>query len=183
MSEAAMVPFVARFKDLLPQKAEYEKTGIPPEVFEFLSGRTLYVVMAPENGKGATAGQSISGAPGLAVGILECPPGDGAPLHAHMETGENFMPLTGQWELTWGDCGEHSTVLEPFDMISVPVGAARRFTNVSQSDALLLTLIQGGEALSDIYYPPETGEEVTARFGAEVKSKLEKIGYSFAMGV
>jgi uncharacterized RmlC-like cupin family protein len=174
---------IARFTQLVPQWDAYADLGFPKEVFQLVSANILYNVMSPAGGKGATAAPAITGAPGLAVGIMSCPPGDGPLLHAHMETNESFMPLTGKWVVSWGDTGEFTTELGQFDLIAVPVGAARQLSNVSDSDALLLTLVQGSEQLADIYYSPEIGQEIVGRFGAQTKTNLEKIGYSFDLGV
>jgi uncharacterized RmlC-like cupin family protein len=183
MTEAEMGEHIARFQQLVSQWDAYAELGFPKEVFQLVSANVLYNVMSPAGGTGATAAPAITGAPGLAVGIMSCPPGDGPMLHAHMETNESFMPLTGTWAVSWGDNGEFTTELHQFDLIAVPVGAARQLRNVSESDALLLTLVQGSEQLADIYYAPEVGQEIVARFGVETKAKLEKIGYSFELGV
>jgi uncharacterized RmlC-like cupin family protein len=173
---------IARFSALQPQKAEYERRGIPTAAFEMLAAKTIYLLMAPQGERGTTAAPAITGRPGLTVNIVKCPPGNGPMLHAHMHTQENFMPLTGRWEVCWGDKAQHATVLEPFDLIAVPMGAARQFRNVSETEALLLVLVQGEEALNDIYYAPEVGQELVQRFGADSKAAFERIGFSFEMG-
>ena len=173
---------IARFDKLQPQKGEYEKRGIPTAAFEMLAAKTIYMLMAPEGDKGMTAAAPITGSPGLSVAIVKCPPGNGPLLHAHMETQESFMTLTGRWEVRWGDDAEHAITLDPFDLIAVPPGVGRQFTNVSDSDALLLVLVQGEEGLNDIYYAPAVGQQIVDRFGAPAKSAFERIGFSFEMG-
>lgn len=44
----------------------------------------------------------------------------------------------------WGDEGEHETVLERLDTVSVPPGVCRGFTNVGDRDGILQVLITGG---------------------------------------
>lgn len=182
VTPAEMERHIARFAKLQPQKAEYEKRGIPTAAFEMLAAKTIYLLMAPEGEQGSTASPAVTGQPGLTVNIVRCPPGNGPLLHAHMHTQENFMALSGRWEVRWGDAGEHATILEPFDLIAVPKGTGRQFRNVGKDDALLLVLIQGEEALNDIYYAPEVGEELVRRFGSDTKAAFEKIGFSFEMG-
>lgn len=174
---------IARFADLKPQKGEYEKRGIPTAAFEMLAAKTIYMLMAPAGEKGMTAAAPVAGTPGLAVSIVKCPPGNGPMLHAHMNTNETFMALTGRWEVRWGDEAEHATVLQPFDLIAVPPGAGRQFINRADEDALLLVLVQGDEALDDIYYAPSVGRQIEERFGADAKAAFERIGFSFEMGV
>lgn len=174
---------IARFDQLKPQKGEYEKQGIPIAAFEMLAAKTIYMLMSPPGGKGMTAAAPVAGTPGLAVSIVKCPPGNGPMLHAHMRTHETFMALTGRWEVRWGDAAEHETMLEPYDLIAVPPGTGRQFVNRSDADALLLVLVQGDEALNDIYYAPAVGHQIAERFGPEAKSAFERIGFSFEMGV
>ncbi len=180
---AQMESRIARFADLKPQKGEYEKRGIPMAAFEMLAAKTIYMLMSPPGDKGMTAAAPVIGKPGLAVSIVKCPPGNGPMLHAHMDTYETFMALTGRWEVRWGDDAEHATVLQPFDLIAVPPGTGRQFINVAEEEALLLVLVQGDEALNDIYYAPAVGQQIEEKFGAEAKAAFERIGFSFEMGV
>lgn len=174
---------IARFAKLQPQKGEYEKRGIPRAAFEMIAAKTIYMLMAPAGDEGMTAAAPVTGTPGLAVSIVKCPPGNGPLLHAHMHTHETFMALTGRWEVRWGDEAESHTMLEPYDLIAVPPGAGRQFINRADEEALLLVLIQGEEALNDIYYSPAVGQKISDRFGPEAKAAFENIGFSFEMGV
>lgn len=183
ITPAQMERQIARFDELKPQKGEYEKQGIPTGAFEMLAAKTIYMLMSPAGDKGMTAASSVTGGPGLAVSIVKCPPGNGPMLHAHMATNETFMALTGRWEIRWGDDAEHAITLEPFDLIAVPPGVGRQFTNVSDTEALLLVLVQGDAALDDIYYAPAVGKQIEDRFGPEARAGFERIGFSFEMGV
>ena len=93
-------------------------------------------------------------------------------LHAHMRTHEIFFCLTGKFEVSWGDQGQSSTVLAPHDMIDVPLGVTRAFKNVSDTPALLLVIILGGDQ-ADVAYAPQIGDEIAARFGPDVKQAIE----------
>ena len=46
----------------------------------------------------------------------------------------------------WGDEGEHEVELEPWDVISVPVGVMRGFRNVGDGYANLMALLGGTDA-------------------------------------
>ena len=87
--------------------------------------------------------------------------------------------------MRWGSAGEHSTTLDEFDMIAVPPNVSRAFTNVGDSTAYLLVMIQGAsEHLSDVAYAPEVGEQISRRFGAAVKQRFEEVlGWNFNAGV
>jgi mannose-6-phosphate isomerase-like protein (cupin superfamily) len=111
-----------RYSRLESYQQQHEKLGIPDAAFDTVAARRVYPIMVPENYSGRSAMAPMKGAPGLAVTIAECPPGNGAGLHAHEQSVENFFCLDGRFEIAWGDTGEHSTVLEPMDFISIPPG-------------------------------------------------------------
>jgi uncharacterized RmlC-like cupin family protein len=126
----------------------------------------------------------LKGLPGLAVTIAECPAGDGPGLHCHETTVENFLCLNGRFEIAWGDEGENSIVLEPLDMVSVPPGVSRKFTNVSDETARRLVMIQiPTEKQEDrIAYAPALGREIEQQFGKDALEKLREIGFKFDAG-
>ncbi len=133
---------VARFGKLQTyQSQNLAAQGIPPGAMEKITARKVYPVMAPADYQGRSAGAPVKGPRGLIVTIAECEPGNGPGLHRHLNTVENFMCLSGRFEIAWGDSGEHSLVLDPLDMISVPRGENRRFRNVSNETGRLLVLI------------------------------------------
>jgi mannose-6-phosphate isomerase-like protein (cupin superfamily) len=69
-------------------------------------------------------------------------------MHNH-DTNETFIALTGRWRCEWneGEAMEHVD-LAPYDVISFPVGVARRFMNVTYDEPgkeHLLMFIIGGD--------------------------------------
>ena len=123
---------VARFNKLQTyQRQNFETHNIPPGAVEKVAARRVYPVMAPADYQGRSAGAPVKGPRGLIVSIAECEPGNGPGLHRHLNTVENFFCLSGRFEIAWGDQGEHTLVLEPLDMISVPRGENRSFRNIS----------------------------------------------------
>ena len=185
-SAGEMEAHVARFARLKPKSRRYaEEAGIPAEAFEMIAAKNIFLLMAPEGAGGANAAPAVKGAPGLTVNVCECPPGNGPMLHAHQRTHETFFCLRGRFEVRWGSAGEHSTTLDEFDMIAVPPNVSRAFTNVGDSTAYLLVMIQGAsEDLSDVAYAPEVGEQISRRFGAGVKQRFEEVlGWNFKAGV
>jgi len=182
ISPEEMETRIARFTKLKPQSAYYAQSGIPREAYEYMTAKTLYLLMAPLTQGGPMAAQpAIVGDPGLSVIIAECPPGDKPLLHAHMHTKETFMCLKGRFRIRWGNEGQHETYLEQFDMIAVPPAVCRDFTNVTDENALLLVIITGqsDDDFNDILIAPEDSKMMRERFGADVIKKIEATGTHF----
>jgi len=177
---------IARFKELVPTKARHaEKLGLPQEVIEMMTAKSTYNIMSP----GALGGQLtptppvIGGDAGVfRLGIVSCPPGNGPGLHVHMKTHETFMALSGKWKIVWGDNGEESITLEPYDLIAVPPRVTRQFINVSDQDAHLLVVIQGKpEDFDDVDRPRATAEAIERKHGRAMVEKLEGLGWRFSL--
>lgn len=186
MNAQQMEGRIARFANLKPKSRRYaEAAGIPAEAFEMIAAKNIFLLMAPEGAGGANAAPAVAGAPGLTVNVCECPPGNGPMLHAHQRSRESFFCLKGAFEVRWGDRGEQRTRLDVFDMIAVPPGVTRAFSNTTDETAYLLVMIQGdNDDLNDVAYSPEVGEEIVRRFGADVKGRFETtLGWNFKAGV
>ena len=183
VSPEEMVKLTARFSDARPQSEFYSKDqGIPDEAYQVVTAKTLYTLMAPSQKAGPmSARPMIEAEENLSVIIAECPPGDRPMLHAHFHTVEHFFCLRGRFRIRWGDEGEHETILEPFDLIRIPNGVCRDFTNITNETAHLLVLITGkNEAdYNDIGFAPSESKLFKDRFGDAVSEKLETIGFSF----
>ncbi|NKC33890.1 cupin domain-containing protein [Falsiroseomonas selenitidurans] len=184
--QATREEIVARtsfFRDLKPQSTYYQKQeGIPDEAYSTVTAKTLYTLMAPSAKSGPmSAKPAIVADDNLSVIIAECPPGDKPMLHAHFHTTEHFFCLKGRFRVRWGDEGEQEIFLDPHDMIAVPKGVCRDFTNVTDETAYLLVLITGKaeEDYNDIGFAPSESEVFKAKFGEAVADKLEGIGFSF----
>ena len=178
---------VARFSQIKPQSNSYsEEDGIPKEAYEMLTAKTLYLLMSPECQGGPMAHQpAVVTKDKMSVIIAECPPGDRPLLHAHHRTNETFFCLDGRFRIRWGDEGENQTYLEQYDMIAVPPGVVRDFTNVSDKTARLLVWITGNteDDFNDIEMPPIEAQRLKEKFGNEVLKKFKNIGVSFNAGV
>jgi quercetin dioxygenase-like cupin family protein len=173
---------VARFNELQTyQRQNFETLGIPSGAVEKITARRVYPVMAPADYQGRSAGAPVKGPRGLIVSIAECEPGNGPGLHRHLNTVENFLCLSGRFEIAWGDQGEHTLVLEPLDMISVPRGENRRFRNVSNELGRLLVMIvpETDEQVDPISYAPSVAKEIENEYGKTALEGLQKIGFKF----
>ncbi len=186
-TQTEMTTRIARFKDVVPVKQRHAADkGIPAEVMEMITAKTTRNIMSP----GPLPGQLspppavVGGDAGVfRLGIVTCPPGNGPGLHVHYKTHETFMALTGRWEVQWGDKGEETTMLEPFDLIAVPPAVTRRFVNRSDADAHLLVIIQGqAEEFDDVDRVSATAAAIARAHGPAMVEKLELLGWKFTIG-
>jgi mannose-6-phosphate isomerase-like protein (cupin superfamily) len=150
-SRAEMLQRVARFKKLKGSDGGLPDSKLPE------CRRKLYAVIGfqpPEQGNSpvgadASAMPAISIAEGFNLGYCRAKPGKGPLMHNH-DTNETFIALTGRWRCEWneGAAMEHVD-LEPYDVISFPVGVARRFMNVTygepEREHLLMFIIGGNQ--------------------------------------
>jgi mannose-6-phosphate isomerase-like protein (cupin superfamily) len=167
--EARMV----RFKDMQPRPKPAADV-LPPEVVDFLTADANYSFMAPKmEGQsiiqryaalsGGDAGDAIS------ISLAVCSPGRGPALHAHLNTVEAFFCLSSRFAIEWGERGEQSVVLEPWDFIHLPKGLIRTFRNVGDVEGALLVVIQGNrDDFDDVVDSPYVPEQVADRFGEDV---------------
>ncbi len=100
-------------------------------------------------GANASAMPAISIAEGFNLGYCKAKPGKGPLMHNH-DTNETFIAMTGRWRAEWNEGQAMEYVdLEPYDVISFPVGVARRFMNVTydepQKEHLLMFIIGGDQ--------------------------------------
>src|SRR5262249_10320414 len=159
----------------------FETHNIPPGAVEKVAARRVYPVMAPVDYQGRSAGAPVKGPRGLIVSIAECEPGNRPGLHRHLNTVENFFCLSGRFEIAWGDQGEHTLVLEPLDMISVPRGENRSFRNISNGFGRLLVMIvpETDEQIDSISYSSSLAKEIEKEYGKTALDGLQRIGFVF----
>jgi len=173
-----MEKHIARYAELERIENEYaRREGVPPEALRMIAADRIHTIVS----EGAAPGAAVGGG-GISVYILDCPPGDGPAIHAHVETHESFMCLKGHFRIRYGDHGRFETHLDENDFIAVPPGVMRQFENVSETEnATLLVIIAGApeDALRDVYYAPDVGAELVARFGEEAKAGIERMGLQF----
>jgi uncharacterized RmlC-like cupin family protein len=173
---------VARFNKLQTyQRQNFEAHNIPPGAVEKVAARRVYPVMAPADYQGRSAGAPVKGPRGLIVSIAECEPGNGPGLHRHLNTVENFLCLSGRFETAWGDQGEHTLVLEPLDMVSVPRSENRSFRNISDGLGRLLVMIvpETDVQIDPISYSRSLAKEIENEYGKVALDGLQKIGFVF----
>ena len=154
-TRADMMKRVARFRELKGSDGGLPDSPLPE------CRRKLYAVIGfqpPMSNDPATTspvGQDASSMPAIAIaegfnlGYCKAKPGKGPLMHNH-DTNETFIPMTGRWRCEWneGDAREHLD-LNPLDVISFPVGVARRFMNVTHDEPgkehILMFIIGGNQ--------------------------------------
>lgn len=99
------------------------------------------------------------------LAMIRAEPGKGAALHSHL-TQEVFVPLSGSWAIFWGPEGDKEVILEPYDVISVPIHVMRGFRNVSDQSAMMLAVV-GGHDPGRVGWP-ESLKEMARGAGLEI---------------
>ena len=134
LSAGEMDARVWRFGELVPSPRAFLDCTLPGHV------RTLFSALGGGADDEQLEGTAVEQAVNYHIDFVKAPPGNGAALHSHGSE-ETFVALTGRWEIHWGDEGEESVVLAPFDGIVVPDGVLRGFRNASDAEAVLLTIL------------------------------------------
>jgi quercetin dioxygenase-like cupin family protein len=149
-----MMQRVARFRKLRGSDGGLPDSPLPE------CRRKLYAVIGfqqpPSSSESVTSpvGDDASSMPaipiaeGFNLGYCKARPGKGPLMHNH-DTNETFIAITGRWRAEWneGEAREHVD-LEPLDVISFPVGVARRFMNVTYDEPRrehILMFVIGGD--------------------------------------
>jgi mannose-6-phosphate isomerase-like protein (cupin superfamily) len=104
---------------------------------------------------------------GFTVSWIRVPPQGGAHLHSHL-TPEVFIPFDGPMRVFWGDHGEFSTVLQPKDCISVPVGVMRGFRNETDRTIVMLAMVGGESGGGSVTWHPQVLREAAEQTGLAV---------------
>jgi mannose-6-phosphate isomerase-like protein (cupin superfamily) len=154
-SVSDMENHVARFKDQKSSAKAFIDTRIPGherDIYSIIGGG----VMEDPEMNPPIAAQDFH------LAMIRAEPGKGAALHAHL-TQEVFMPLSGRWAIFWGPDGAKEVILEPHDVISVPIHLMRGFRNVSGEPAMMLAVV-GGNDPGRVGWP-ESMKEMAAAAG------------------
>ena len=154
IARAEVLARVARFDQLEFSESAFIDSLLP----EFK--RKIINVIGPGVTEDPTLEPAITAVEGFNVTMVKAEKGKGASLHGHT-TAEVFVALSGRWAIFWGDQGENEIVLEPFDIISVPVGVDRGFRNVSEGEQVLMAVV-GGDDAGKVSWPERLVERVAA---------------------
>ena len=155
LSRKQMLKRVARFRRLKGSDGGLPDSPLPE------CERTLYAVIGfqppKKRGRATTSpvGDDASSMPAIGIaegfnlGYCKAKPGRGPLMHNH-DTNETFIAMTGRWRCEWNEGKRKQRVdLGPYDVISFPVGVARRFMNVTygepEKEHLLMFIIGGNQ--------------------------------------
>ena len=148
-----MKKHVARFKEQKSTAKSFIDTRIPGHERDIFSIIGAGVLEDPDS-------QPEYSCAGLSPLDCKADPGKGASLHSHL-TQEVFMPLTGRWAIFWGPKGGREIILEPYDVISVPIHVMRGFRNAGTQTAMMLAVV-GGHDPGKVGWPEEMKEKARA---------------------
>lgn len=154
-SRGEMMKRVARFRKLKGSDGGLPDSPLPE------CRRKLYAVIGFQPpmsdsdavtspvGANASSMPAIPIAEGFNLGYCKAKPGRGPLMHNH-DTNETFIAMTGKWRCEWNEGPRKQFVdLDPYDVISFPVGVARRFMNVTYDEPgkehLLMFIIGGNQ--------------------------------------
>jgi mannose-6-phosphate isomerase-like protein (cupin superfamily) len=154
ISREEMGKRVARFKELRPSPRAFVDSLIPGHE------REIFNVIGRGVTEDLSLNPAITDARDFNLTLVHASPGKGAALHAH-PTVEVFMALSGRWTVYWGDQGEHETLLEQWDTISVPPGVMRGFRNAGAEAGHLLAILGGTDA-GHVTWAPQVLEQAKA---------------------
>ena len=153
---------IVRFKDLPQRRSTFQPLDMKVAKYE----RERYSVVG-RGAEGSNKGKKTGEVKDFSIVYLKLDSGKAVGTHAHASS-EVFIPLTGRWEV--GINGE-TTILGPFDVISVPPGVMHSLVNISDEPAFLMAVNAGG-AGAPIQWAHQVLEEVRATGG--VISEMEK---------
>lgn len=155
---------VIRYKDLDSRQSTFRPRDMLLPRFE----RERFSVIG-RPGEGTSSDKATGGVDAFSVVYVRCEPGKGLGRHAHASS-EAFIILSGSWELS---CGDMTTRLEPFDVVSVPPDAMHGLVNVGSETGVAMAINEGkagvpiqlapellselramGHEISDVEYPP-----------------------------
>jgi quercetin dioxygenase-like cupin family protein len=158
---------IIRFQDIGARKSHYRPRDMLLPRFE----RDRYSVIG-RPGEGSTQGKALGDVKAFSIVYLRCEPGKGLASHAHASA-EVFVVMSGQWEI---DVEGTKTVLDPFDVISVPPDLFHGARNIGTGPAVMMAINEGqtgvpirldpailaelgaaGHVVADPEYPPGVG--------------------------
>ena len=161
---------------------ELQRRGIPLMFIDsILPGhqRMNYALIGDTASEDEAFEPVITAPHGFQVGMVKAKPGNGPAYHTH-DYIEAFMPLTGRWRYYWGSSADQidgETIIEQWDLISLPPKLWRGFENISGEDAWLLGILEEHKVFAnkDPYWAPQVEAEAKEHgFHADTLGKMIK---------
>ena len=157
-TEAAMEDRVVRYTDLRPCYNAFIDTRSPGS-----EAKENFTVIGPGVSENPDQYVHIAEPHGFNIGGARQPPGCVNSQHSH-DTAEVFVVHSGTWRFDLGEHGDDAQVeLHPGDVISLPTGMFRGFTNIGEDSGYLFAVL-GGDDPGRVLWAPEVFD-MAAQYG------------------
>ena len=131
---------VVRYADLVPCLNAFIDTRNPGS-----EAKENFIIIGPGVSENPNQHVHIAEPHGFNIGGARQPPGCVNSQHSH-NTAEVFVVHSGQWRFTLGERGEDASVeCGPGDVISLPTGMFRGFTNIGEDSGYLFAVLGGDD--------------------------------------
>jgi len=148
-SVEAMEARVVRYADLRPCYNAFIDTRSPGS-----EAKENFTIIGPGVSENSDQHVHIAEPHGFNIGAARQPPGCVNSQHSH-DTAEVFVVHGGQWRFDLGEHGDDAQVLlHPGDVISLPTGMFRGFTNVGNDTGFLFAVL-GGDDPGRVLWAPQ----------------------------
>jgi len=154
----AMAARVVRYADLRPCYNAFIDTRTPGS-----EAKENFTIIGPGVSENPEQHVHIAEPHGFNIGGARQPPGCVNSQHSH-DTAEVFIVHTGTWRFDLGEHGDDAQVtLHPGDVISLPTGMFRGFTNVGADTGYLFAVL-GGDDPGRVLWAPKVFD-MAAQYG------------------
>jgi len=154
----AMEARVVRYADLRPCYNAFIDTRTPGS-----EAKENFTIIGPGVSENPEQHVHIAEPHGFNIGGARQPPGCVNSQHSH-DTAEVFIVHTGTWRFDLGEHGDDAQVtLHPGDVISLPTGMFRGFTNVGTDTGYLFAVL-GGDDPGRVLWAPKVFD-MAAQYG------------------
>lgn len=139
---------VVRYTDLRPCYNAFIDTRTPGS-----EAKENFTIIGPGVSENPDQHVHIAEPHGFNIGGARQPPGCVNSQHSH-ETAEVLVVHSGTWQINIGEHGEDAhIVIRPGDVLSVPTGLFRGFTNIGEDDGFLWVVL-GGDNPGRVLWAP-----------------------------
>ena len=155
---AAMADRIVRYADLRPCYNAFIDTRSPGS-----QAKENFTIIGPGVSENPEQYVHIAEPHGFNIGGARQPPHCVNSQHSH-DTAEVFVVHTGTWRFDLGEHGDDAQVmLTPGDVISLPTGMFRGFTNVGDNSGYLFAVL-GGDDPGRVLWAPDVFD-MAAQYG------------------
>jgi mannose-6-phosphate isomerase-like protein (cupin superfamily) len=157
-SEAALEARVVRYSDLRSCYNAFIDTRTPGS-----EAKENFTIIGPGVSENQAQYVHIAEPHGFNIGGARQPPGCVNSQHSH-DTAEVFVVHTGTWRFRLGETGDDAQVdLRPGDVVSLPTGMFRGFTNIGDDTGFLFAVL-GGDDPGRVLWAPQVFD-MASRYG------------------